>query len=578
MRYLLSISIGPVQDFIAAARKTRDLWCGSELLCKLSREAARKLQDKGAELIFPPTEAVGDPNSPVANKLLVLVETDDPGTLAEQARQEAQTVLNESWNEITRKWGDLIDRVQLGAAQIEQFLEFYVAWWPCGNDQDYKNARTRVERLLAGRKALRDFQPAAGRAGIPKSSLDGGREAVIEACGQDQARLRKRARAGIKEGELLDAVSLIKRLGKNKRFVSVARVAADPVIRLLDKPALDKLRNICEELKNSDLVHRFESTDFPQYRAFPYDTQLFYNDLPTKEKESLKSEEIDAAERFRCELQSACKNLSLRDPYPYFAVLAADGDHMGAAINEITDSASHVEFSQKLGQFATNAAEIVRSAQGVTIYSGGDDVLAFLPMDTAIDCASRLREAFEPVAALAQEKGAKKRPTLSCGISIAHYGEHLQDLLKWAREAEKAAKKNDRNSLAVHLHTRTAGEESVPSVRKWDEIDQTTLADYWNLLVRLFAEDRIPDGAVYELRRLAREFGYEGADQEILAAEIKRILNRKRKEHGSKEIDKEDIDVLLTHAGKDAKQLARFVDELLIARRIAMGQPVKEVK
>ena len=35
-------------------------------------------------------------------------------------------------------------------------------------------------RLLAGRKNCRDFLPANGRPGVPKSSLDGLRESVLK--------------------------------------------------------------------------------------------------------------------------------------------------------------------------------------------------------------------------------------------------------------------------------------------------------------------------------------------------------------------------------------------------------------
>ena len=35
-------------------------------------------------------------------------------------------------------------------------------------------------RLLAGRKNCRDFLPAKGDAGVPKSSLDGQRESVLK--------------------------------------------------------------------------------------------------------------------------------------------------------------------------------------------------------------------------------------------------------------------------------------------------------------------------------------------------------------------------------------------------------------
>ena len=40
MNHLLQIAIGPVQEFIAAARRTRDLWFGSYLLSEISKAAA----------------------------------------------------------------------------------------------------------------------------------------------------------------------------------------------------------------------------------------------------------------------------------------------------------------------------------------------------------------------------------------------------------------------------------------------------------------------------------------------------------------------------------------------------------
>ena len=38
--YLLAIHIGPVQEFIAAARRTSDLWAGSQLLLEVVGAAA----------------------------------------------------------------------------------------------------------------------------------------------------------------------------------------------------------------------------------------------------------------------------------------------------------------------------------------------------------------------------------------------------------------------------------------------------------------------------------------------------------------------------------------------------------
>jgi CRISPR-associated protein Cmr2 len=55
MRYLFLIHIGPVQDFIASARRTRDLAFGSWFLSELSRAAAREIEAQNGldSLIFP---------------------------------------------------------------------------------------------------------------------------------------------------------------------------------------------------------------------------------------------------------------------------------------------------------------------------------------------------------------------------------------------------------------------------------------------------------------------------------------------------------------------------------------------
>ena len=54
-RFLITLSLGPVQSLIGAARRTRDLWCGSWLLSEAARAAAHALcttRQPGC-LIFP---------------------------------------------------------------------------------------------------------------------------------------------------------------------------------------------------------------------------------------------------------------------------------------------------------------------------------------------------------------------------------------------------------------------------------------------------------------------------------------------------------------------------------------------
>ena len=53
MNHLLQINLGPVQGFIATARRSRDLWFGSYILSELSKAVALALHTQGAKLIFP---------------------------------------------------------------------------------------------------------------------------------------------------------------------------------------------------------------------------------------------------------------------------------------------------------------------------------------------------------------------------------------------------------------------------------------------------------------------------------------------------------------------------------------------
>jgi CRISPR-associated protein Cmr2 len=174
--YVLAIAIGPVQEFIASARRTRDLWFGSYVLSEISKATAKFLLDEGAEMIFPAPihpekDLCQDSELNVANKILALVPSNkDPKILAEGAEKSARKRWIE-FGEKTKKLAGEAIRKDIWDDQVDDVIEFYYAWTPVKNN--YKEARERVERILAGRKALRDFIPAKGKAGIPKSSLDG---------------------------------------------------------------------------------------------------------------------------------------------------------------------------------------------------------------------------------------------------------------------------------------------------------------------------------------------------------------------------------------------------------------------
>src|SRR6266542_178643 len=103
MDYLFSLSLGPAQEFIAAARRTRDLWFSSWLLSELSKAAAKEIGKE--RLIFPSVsdDRELEPGSEfnVANKILAKVD-DDPQRLGEGVKAAVRNRLNEIREEAFR--------------------------------------------------------------------------------------------------------------------------------------------------------------------------------------------------------------------------------------------------------------------------------------------------------------------------------------------------------------------------------------------------------------------------------------------------------------------------------------------
>lgn len=630
MSYLLAISLGPVQDFIAAGRKTRDLWAGSALLSMAASAAAAEImKDVKATLIFPHPEtltAYTASDTSVANKILAIVPDDPAGVAgkAEAAARKVLTIKAVDLRKIDRLTGDFssgrIDGDRLDR-QAKEFLEWYAAWVAYA-PETYHADRERVERLLAGRKALRNFEAADGDM-IPKSSLDPSRETVVhlERITDATTLERARGRLRLKGDEQLDGVSLIKRLDEAApRFISVSRVAAEPFIRSAANAAssqLGALRTAAEAIEKTakdesskqrhveSPVERFPSdsdSGLGQFDDFPYDSQLLFLEQARIDANLPKDAEVARALKgpvndflkARDAVKAVLKAAGLNDSIPaYFAVVVADGDRMGAAIGRMQEHKEHQKLSESLNDFATKAGELTGEHNGALVYSGGDDVLAFLPLNTVLEFADELRRAFDDIVgsvANFDNTPEGERASLSVGVSIAHYGEPLDDLLKWGRDAEHAAKRAGRDALAVSLRSRSGGGQRTV-VHHWPA---NPVPERWQTWITLHQRGDIPDGAAYELDRLAREMSALGATHaiaDLTRREAIRILMRKRASDGREPVNIEPLVKVIpafpaSHelaslsaedqakriesvAGAIPKALRTLVDELLIAKRIA---------
>src|SRR6266404_2431359 len=192
-------------------------------------------------------------------------------------------------------------------------------------------------------------------------------------------------------------------------------------------------------------------------------------------------------------------------PIPYYALLLADGDNMGKAIDTIGEISRHRELSRELATFAKAVSKIIiTDHKGSLVYAGGDDVLAFLPLHTVLQCARQLSEAFaERLKGFAiEESGRRYQPTLSVGIVLAHHMEPLQDALTLVREAERAAKSVEgKDALAVILSKRSGSDRTIRG--SWQRKGSRNALDHRLLrFAQLHLAEAIPDGAAYELRDL----------------------------------------------------------------------------
>lgn len=554
MSHLIAIAVGPVQEFIAAARRTRDMWFGSYLLSEISKAVAKSVRNQGGQLIFPHPDTdlnQGIEAVNVANVILAELPNGEPKTVAARAKQAAQ----DRWLDFVRDaWEQARGaiREEIWEAQKNDVIEYYAAWVLHADPTKYPQDRGRLMRLLAGRKNCRDFPPARGRAGVPKSSLDGQRESLLKDPARERWPERFRARLRVREGEQLDVVGLVKRVAEGSRpYPSVARIAADPWVRG-NRYRLGPVQSACEQLGNQ-VIRRLNldpGRGHPHFEAFPFEGSAVY---PNRFHELIEEAEIST--EYLQPLREALNRLP--QPEPYLAVLVADGDRMGAAISALPSADSNREFSRALAGFAGDARRIVNDHSGVLIYAGGDDVLAFLPVDRCLDCARELHDYF------GRRLAEYGKPTLSVGIGIGHFMENLEDLLDYGRAAEKEAKAPDRDGLAVHLRKRGGSPVRVRS--PWTDCPDERLARYAELIRLEAISGKLP----YDLHRLAELYQDWTADSraQALRQDVLRVIRDKQPRGGRTYMP--EIETLVNERLTDAGSLSRFAEELLVARQIA---------
>lgn len=608
MQYLISIAIGPVQEFIATARRSRDLWFGSWLLSELSKAAAKAVGKE--KLIFPritndtDLEPYSDFN--VVNKILAEV-TEHPEIVGKKVEADIKQRLQEIQQGAFEKVAYPHFKKPIAEAQVANLVE--VMWTAVEHErpEDYAKDRAKVERLLSARKATRDFTKITWGNNVPKSSLDGQRESVLEEKLYDDVasgkitKERLRVNYGVKEGERLCGVGLLKRHGNRSgdgSFFSTSHVASLPLLsQLKNEDAvtdyINEISALLTEIEETELYKILgkvpKGLEHPVFKR--YDGHLLFSERLSefftdkgklqKAREALNGvPEKDGTPAIKGFLEKAFgKNAK---PLPYYALLFADGDNMGKAIETQDLKEKHQALSAKLSEFAGEVKTIIESEnQGSLIYAGGDDVLAFVGLHKVLEYAEKLHTAFEN-----KNIGGA---SLSIGIAVAHHLEPLEDALILVRRAEKAAKDiTGKNALAVVVDKRSGASRIAKGT--WGAIDERL-----NTFINWHYNNDLPDGAAYELRDLAIRLEIpqnEKPDSDLAIhlteakqKEAMRILGRKKKNSDESAIDKATLEKLKVYLDQIAltkkaneDNIAVLADELIIAKIFAEAKTLAEGK
>jgi CRISPR-associated protein Cmr2 len=489
---MIHFTIGPVQDFVAQARRTRDLWSGSFLLSYLTGCAIKCIQDQHGEIEIPDisTDRLLDwikkprdeKDNPMIGSLPNRFEASapDPVGVAEDAARAVRCAWIKIGNAVYNRYAKDIVNYGIGTQGIwdRQVKSFWEISWTVDSNIDSinyrKNWRSHMPPVEGGDHCtiMGDWQEISG---FIRSK---NRETKEK---QDLFWRKLREGTGgmdLREGERLCSISLIKRMfpkvskeaiGWNIRaenWPSTAYMAAIPWL----KQAAKKAPNLCEDYaryamnaasdvsregisEKAGICSNALTASFLNLDGNFYFTNAIENCDRTPLKGTPRDgdcrNESQETQLVREGLKAKLSILADKDnagssPSSFYGLLIMDGDNMGSLIREKGASVSGA-----LGKFTDSVHKTVKDYNGITIYAGGDDVLAMLPAESAIGCSLALsdcyRRSFKSI--------SDPRSTISAGVVFSHYRFPLRAVLHEAHNLldDVAKEQNGRGSLAVSV-------------------------------------------------------------------------------------------------------------------------------
>jgi CRISPR-associated protein Cmr2 len=466
MTHLFLFQIGPVQTFIAQARRTQDLFIGSHLLSELATAGVMAASTMpGFKAIFPILEN-GQVKGGAPHRFAFLCDANPT-----QVAEHVETSVKRRWHDgfalpvrslVERavsngNWADTFER------QIDNWLEFY---WVAVPYRNHVESFQHASAAMAQRKYARMFTQVE-EPGY-KCTLTGAQSALNINWNRLRKHLQDSEGKIIRPNENLGSLALVKRLA------AIAGCIQDR-----------------------------------DYERFPSTNQIAADDPNWRESESPK----DA-----------------KEVTGYLAVLHMDGDQMGKRLSELHTLEEHQRFSRDLAVFAAEGARVTvekyGGRTGRLVYSGGDDVLALLPLRHVLRCADELRKLFFSMTNCRS----------SAGIAITPANLPLDMALELARQAEEDAKEVYGRDAVVFMEAHGSGQLREAGA-KWEIIE------FLQTVQTLFEQQALSGKLGYDLLTIDHDmFGAELRDARD--KEVRRLAKRRTQENASTET-KQAIDEMV---------------------------------
>ncbi|MCK6683912.1 MAG: hypothetical protein L6R30_16040 [Thermoanaerobaculia bacterium] len=489
-----SIGLVPVQDWITAARRSRDLRAGSAYLSWIMATLLSRLEkETSADIAVPrPPQGIetfqemadkrfrgflADADYSIPNRASGSI-TGMPFDKARAFFGTLQSTVDSCWTSLRTEARD----VPGVPRKLRELLTsgdsrgpIHVVWVARERLAGEKEGLALVDRLYSAVKRTRPVQPHLGHS-VGKCGQCGRNEAIGPRDWKEWREFHQglsRDRLVVNQlrfdpGERFCAVCGVKRLAgylPNVSFPSTSDVAVSrwKAALQLDPDLYRRLDDFDKKAREIGGISEDASDRSPLLYKRTLDRRILdaqnAMNVPEEaggEKRSAPTPSPGLPERLEglrgtlVGLYTAAGNKGL--PSNYVAAVTFDGDNMGRQVRQDPAAAA-----SSMRRFADGLSESIKSHGATAFYLGGDEGLLLSPIETVMNLADGIHESWTQ---------ATTGTTLSMGICIFDREQPLGQAIQTAREALHAAKRlKEKDALSVTV--RTASGSEWRTTAKW---------------------------------------------------------------------------------------------------------------